>query len=589
MNDVRMIDRRSRSGATQVRYRRALWDRRAALIGGTFVMLAQSLTLLPVPLLMRFAIDRAIPERSTSKLMIAAAVIVSLTFLNRISVLVSQFLIQTATKHATAVVREDIANVFFSTPYERLGDVNASTAQGRMIGNVDRIEEQFDTALRVFLPNLVMSVGMLVILFTMDPLLTVVCATVGPLILLTIKVFRPMLLDAVHAHQDAIDDLGRSTLLAVRAQALFRSRGTADLEHGRVNETIAAVTTASARRVNRNNTFLATQGTLLAVAAGATLAMGGQAVIAGRITLGSLLSFFAGFTLIRGPISALSSCTPKFVSGRLSGARVDEFIRDHQPESPKTQPAGRGAGELAMSGRFDSADGGVLRTLALEQVSFAYNGGEPIISDFSIHLRPGFVVGLCGPNGSGKSTVLGLLLGLIDPNEGRATANGCELHAFGLMTLRRQVGLAAQHPAFLPGSVRDNIAYGREDLAPGAVEQAIDEVEASGFIAALDRGVDTQLGDNAERLSGGERQRLALARAIVGRPPVVIFDEPNNHLPDATIERIVSRIMRWPQPPAVLLISHDRNVLNLSDEVLELTPRPVRLETAPSTRGELSS
>lgn len=562
--------------STRRAYRHALRERRTDLVFGAIVMVVQSLAVLPVPLILRYAVDDAIPNKSTARLLAAAGGIVGLNLLTRVAAVASQHWVQRATKHATSKLRERVGGRVFRTDFAYLGDLDGALIHERMIGDPGRIEQQFTTALRVFLPNLMMVVGLLAILFSMDPLLTLVSATIVPAMVVSIRAFRPMLERSLKTNQVAFETLARKLLLSVRAQAFMRARGTAGTEQRGLDEAIHIHKEASAARVTSVGFSQAVHGTLVGLASAATLTVGGQAVISGRISLGSMLSFFAGFALLRGPIASLASCSPQFIEGRQASDRVDVFLR-----------SGFVGAEVSTAGSSGSL---TLTTLSLDGVTFRYPGSAPIVDNFSLVLDPGRIVALAGPNGSGKTTLLGLLLGLLTPESGTARADGVALADLrvDLNALRSQVGVAFQHAEFLPGTVRDNVRYGRPGVDDDQLALALSEAEADSVVASLANGIDTWIGDDGDRLSGGERQRLAIARAIIGRPRLVILDEPNNHLPDTVIERILARLAGWEHPPAVLLISHDAVVLGLADETIRLN-RPEQLsvvgEAAALTRA----
>ena len=539
-------------------YWAAILERRRVLLFGILAMAVQSISVIPVPLLLKYAVDDAIPNKSSGRLLTAAVGIVVLSLVTRVAAVASQHWTQTATKHATAKLRKKLSLRVFRANFANLGNLNSAVLHERMIGDAGRVEQVFTMILRSFLPNVLMVGGLLIMLFKMDPLLTLVSALLVPTLGLSTRLFRPWLQRSLKANQTAFETLSKRFLLAIRAQALLRARGMARAELGLLNDAVDVQQEASASRVNSVGISQAVQGTLLGISSAVTLTLGGIAVIDGRITLGAMLSFFAGFALLRGPIGVLASCSPQYIEGRLSCERIDSLIAEGMVDA-----------EVTTRGTSGSL---VLRSLSLDDVSFRYPGGAPLIDGVSMELRSGRTVALAGPNGSGKTTLLGLLLGLLTPDSGSACANGQPIATLdvGLDAIRAQVGVAFQHAEFLPGTVRSNVQFGRPNTTEADLVRALEEAEAEVVVAALEHGVDSWIGEDGDRLSGGERQRLAIARAIIGRPPLVILDEPNNHLPDTVIERILTRLSAWEHPPAVLLISHDPNVLRLADETVWL-------------------
>ena len=161
-----------------------------------------------------------------------------------------------------------------------------------------------------------------------------------------------------------------------------------------------------------------------------------------------------------------------------------------------------------------------------DDVRFAYPGTrEPALTGFTLAIEPGETVALVGPSGAGKTTLAHLLMRLHERGAGTIAIDGHDVAGVSLASLRRQIGVVPQHVLLFNASVRDNIAYGRHDPSQPEVEKAAKLARAHDFIAALPQGYDTLIGDRGVRLSGGQQQRLALARALLKDPPILILDE----------------------------------------------------------------
>jgi ABC-type multidrug transport system fused ATPase/permease subunit len=232
-------------------------------------------------------------------------------------------------------------------------------------------------------------------------------------------------------------------------------------------------------------------------------------------------------------------------------------------------------------------DPGSLGTLALEHVTFGYSG-EPVLHEVDFALAPGEHVALVGPNGAGKSTIALLLLGLYRPASGVVTANGRPYDHWHVAKLRRHIGYIPQDPMLRPGSLADNIAFGRSATGQEEIERVAAIAGVDGFLDTLEAGYDTDLGNEGARLSGGERQRVAVARALLGSPQVLILDEPTNHLDAETVQRLMVALDALTPAPAVLVITHDRELASWADRRVEL--RNGRVEpTGPPSLGDTAA
>jgi len=207
-------------------------------------------------------------------------------------------------------------------------------------------------------------------------------------------------------------------------------------------------------------------------------------------------------------------------------------------------------------------------TIRFEDVHFAYDTGDEVLHGVSFEVKRGEVVALVGASGAGKSTALDLLARFHDPTSGRITVDGVDLRDAAVASLRAQLGIVTQETILFHDSVRANIAYGRPDCPTEQLEAAARAAHAHTFIEKLPEGYDTLIGDRGLRLSGGERQRLAIARALLKNPPVMLLDEATSAL-DTESERLVQEALeRLMQDRTVLVIAHRLSTVQHADRIL---------------------
>ena len=206
-----------------------------------------------------------------------------------------------------------------------------------------------------------------------------------------------------------------------------------------------------------------------------------------------------------------------------------------------------------------------------EDVSFAYPAsGAAVLTDVSFKARQGTCVALVGHTGAGKSTAMTLLQRLWDPTSGRITIDGQDLRDITLDSLRSNIGVVFQESLLFNRSIRDNLMVGKPDATDEELEQACRMADAHEFIVRQPHGYDTLIGERGTTLSGGQRQRLAIARALIAKPKLLILDEPTNHLDSVTIKRLMSSLKQFETGPSMLLITHDVNVARFADRVFEI-------------------
>jgi ABC-type multidrug transport system fused ATPase/permease subunit len=286
------------------------------------------------------------------------------------------------------------------------------------------------------------------------------------------------------------------------------------------------------------------------------LGYGGYLVIEGRTTLGTLVAAQSLFSLVFTPASQLVSLFSGAQRALASAERVYAFL-DQKPrvvEAPDAfRPAGLARGEI----RF-------------ENVSFEYEGGRAALEDISFTVRPGGLVALVGPSGAGKTTLISLILRFYDPTSGRILLDGVDLRRLPLGWLRRQVGIVFQDTFLFTGTVRENIAFGSEDVGEADVIAAAQAANAWEFIERLPRGLDTPVGPRGAQLSEGERQRIAIARAFLRNPPILVLDEPTSSLDSRSDYLIRSALVNLTRGRTTLVIAHRLATVRQADRILVL-------------------
>jgi len=257
------------------------------------------------------------------------------------------------------------------------------------------------------------------------------------------------------------------------------------------------------------------------------LALGGYFVIQGRLQLGSLIEFLALLGLVIGPVQSITSILQSVQVAAASMDRVEEIL-DAEPDVKDVAEA-EVVGPVAEGIRF-------------ENVRFSYRGDEPQLAGVSLEIPAGKRVAIVGPSGSGKSTVINVLLRFYDPDTGRVLFDGRDIAKMTLQSLRQQIGVVFQDSFLFNTTVRENIRYGREDASDAEVEEAARLSEIHEGILQMPNGYDTVVGERGGNLSGGQRQRLAIARAILRHPSVLILDEATSAL-DVRTENAINRTL----------------------------------------------
>ncbi|MFM7421979.1 MAG: glucan ABC transporter ATP-binding protein/ permease [Alphaproteobacteria bacterium] len=273
----------------------------------------------------------------------------------------------------------------------------------------------------------------------------------------------------------------------------------------------------------------------------------------GQATVVEIVSFMGFATMLIGKLEGAVGFASRLVLLMPSLSELFAVLdaRTTVPEKPNALDIPRAKGEVAF-----------------EDVAFAYPGGPMIFSHVNFAAAPGKTIALVGPTGAGKSTAMALLQRLWDPKEGRVTLDGHDLRDISLESLRRNIGVVFQESMLFNRTIRENVMVGRPNATQEELEQACRLAEAHDFIQRQPHGYDTMIGERGSSLSGGQRQRLAIARALLKDPPVLILDEATSALDAATEARVQKALAALMAGRTTFIIAHRLSTVRDADEIL---------------------
>ena len=299
----------------------------------------------------------------------------------------------------------------------------------------------------------------------------------------------------------------------------------------------------------------------LALLAGAYLVLGKHTHILGLemtkrpLEAETLLQLYALLAAIADPVRKLSSVYTKIQSGAAASDRIFHYI-DRQPRVLINS-----AGHLIERHAVD---------IEFRDVCFSYEPGKRILTGINLHIRHGETIALVGKNGSGKSTLVSLLPRFFDPDHGSVLIDGIDVRAAHLRRLRRQVGVVTQSAILFDDTIHNNIAYGRRRATREEVEEAARLAGAHEFITEQSKGYDTRIGDLGDRVSGGQKQKLALARALLRNPSILVLDEFTSQYDTESEAEIHQTLREFRRGRTIFIIAHRLNTLEIADRIVVL-------------------
>jgi ABC-type bacteriocin/lantibiotic exporter with double-glycine peptidase domain len=315
--------------------------------------------------------------------------------------------------------------------------------------------------------------------------------------------------------------------------------------------------------LERHTTRSLLSTSLLAATAGITaggisvvlMVVGGQAVLRGDMTPGELLWFVMTMGIVARPLGSLAAASAQ-ITHALAGLDRTAVIFALPVAEPDRPAAPR---QRAIAGAVD-----------FEHVSYSYDTGETVLRDISFRAEPGTLTVILGANGAGKTTLLQLLLALRRPDTGIVRIDGRDLRDIDLRGYRRQLGFMLQDSLLVHGTIRDNIAYPLEHASHARVRRAAEAAGAHAFIEQLPAGYETPVGERGAGLSAGQRQRIALARALIAEPRILLLDEPTASLDSAGAAAVLHDLLRCREGRTTFFVTHDLDAVRAADQVLTL-------------------
>ena len=486
----------------------------------------------------------------------AAVAVVAIATLNAIASYVANYY--------TESVGQWVANDLRIRTYQHLQHLSLSYYDQQRTGallstitsDVQTIQNFASSSTLGIVVDLFTIVGMLFIMFWLNWDFTLIAVAVTPFMLFLVSRFKKVVKAAtreVRKQQANIVSVVQQDLESMRVVKAF---GRQDYQQKELGEVSRAVVDAAlkARRVKAMLSPIVT--VTVAGCTAIVLWRGSALILAGAMTAGSLTVFLSYLTQFFKPVKDLASMTNSVAQAAVGVDRV-RAILDADNVIPERADARQLPAPVRGAIRFD-------------QVKFAYDPESPVLRGVSFSIEPGQLVGVVGPTGGGKSTIVSLIPRFYDPTGGKVEIDGVDVRDYKLQWLRSQIGYVLQETVLFRGTVRDNIAYGREGATHDEIVEAAKLANADEFIARMPQDYDTMIGERGETLSGGQRQRIGIARALVRDNPILILDEPTAALDTESERLVIEALERLMKGRTVITIAHRLTTIRDADKIIVL-------------------
>lgn len=480
-----------------------------------------------------------------------------------------RFILRTRDQLFSSLVYRDLA--FFQK-------TTAAELSSRLTTDVTLASNVLALNINVMLRNLGQVLGLCAFMLGLSPRLTMLALLEVPLAVTARKVYDTRHQMLQRAVLDAAADTGAAVQESISSIEMVRVFNGEEEEEHRYSQVLDRTLRLRDQRDTERAIFLLIQRVLQLAMQALVLYCGHQQLREGTLTAGGLVAFILYQTNAGSCVQALAYSYGDLLSNAVAACKVFDYLDWERAV---------GAGGTYVPTRLRGH-------VTFHRVSFTYptRPERLVLQDVTFELRPGEVTALAGLNGSGKSTCVALLERFYEPGAGEVLLDGVPLRDYEHRYLHRQVALVGQEPVLFSGSIRDNIAYGMEDCEEEEIIAAARAAGALGFISALEQGFGTDVGERGGQLSAGQKQRIAIARALVRRPTILILDEATSAL-DGDSDAMLQQWVRNGGDRTVLLITHQPRMLEKADRVVVLehgtvaemgTPAELRTRGGPYSR-----
>ena len=389
---------------------------------------------------------------------------------------------------------------------------------------------------------------------SLHPGLTLACLATTPVLWILSTVFSSKIQPLYGENQKLMDRLVQRFAETVLGMQVLKAFGLEAQQREVFAKDNAAVVAQQRSIFWRVSLFTPAVGFLTRVNITILLGYGGWLVIQGELPLGSGLIVFAGLLeQFSGQVNQVATIVNSVQQSMIGARRVFEIL--DAPVEVQSNPSAVDRPRLEGAVRF-------------EGVSFAYGGGERVLSEIDLEVPPGRCVAILGATGAGKSALMSLIPRFFDPTEGVLRIDGIDARELRLEDLRRNIGIVFQESFLFSNTVAANIAFGHPDATQEQIERAARIAAAHEFIVALPRGYETILGESGNTLSGGQRQRLAIARAVLLEPPILLLDDPTAAIDSETEREIFTALDQAMAGRTTFLVAHRLSTLRRADEII---------------------
>ncbi len=521
------------------------------IITAVFLSIIQAALLIPIAYFIKQTFDVAIPNNDNKQMIVYGTAIVLFFILSSSIGIYVRWKVLEFVKTHIKNLQIDLVNKFLSLPREFYSHLSPEKLQLIMTAETARQDGMINALFGTLIPSVIIS-GMLILSLAYINASLFFFTIIG---LSSVFIFHKLIIrkSKVRTRQfhNAYNRFCQGILFISHKTDLIHTQATELYEYSNQKQNIEGVFSTSIKMIKTNTLFKYIQENIMITLSILLLFVGTFLVTSKTMSIGELLSFYLIIGLLKTHLRTVSISLPDIIDGKESYKTLNEFLSFPEPIYNGTK-------------KINS-----INDILMENIHFSYNE-KIILKGIQLKLTKGKCIALSGNNGSGKSTIVSIIEGLYKPNKGNIKINGLDFNDIEMSHYRKQIGIVQQQPILFSGNIYDNITYGNPAIKEAKVKQAAKYIGIDSFIESLPEKYNTKIGDNGVLLSGGQQQRIALVRAILNEPSLLILDEPTNHLDNLSVTFLLKQLRSLPFNPTILVVSHHESMFKVVDEIYHL-------------------
>lgn len=534
---------------------RFLWSHRRDFLPGLGMAILRILTIAPLPIIFQRILDVHLPAKDQAGILWLSALTVALLVAHQFCSVTGASLLARITARVVLDLR---GRIFQKIQFLSFGYLDRQQT-GRLLSkyafDTQKVEGVIMPVLNSFIPDTLYSLITFGVLVSLNLPLALVVVLMLPVFAIMRKRYFDRFRTKNEANRLAQEQLTGAANELFTAIKLVRAYGEEAQAAGHLAATNDAVARSRVELVAVSTSFGAFSFAAIKVLSLVVIAGGALLAIHGQVSVGTVIAFVAGVPILVGPIQMFASVSEQFFTAEAGYRSIGELI-----DAPYVEQWHGVKQPTPLQG-----------SITFDRVQFRYpDSDRGAINDFTLDIRPGEKIAFVGPSGAGKSTLANLLLGLHRPQSGEIRVDGVPQAELDLRWFRRRTALVMQESILLSGTVADNLRFARTDATDAEIREAARLARADEFIQRMPEGYETRVGERGALLSGGQRQRLAIARAILRDPALLILDEPTSAL-DYESERLIQEALdNLARGRTVITIAHRLSTIRHADRIVVL-------------------